>query len=107
MEMLKAKLCAFFRWKLDGAKHYIGRPMPEVHKNLGISDEVFDMACEVFETSLKKFNLSEKVYDTFVGRISGLRHEICFPPIVEGVLDEDKQSEDFQSSDQGKVGSLF
>ena len=57
MEMLKSKLCAFFQWKLDGAKHYIGRPMPEVHKNLGISDEVFDSACEVFCTSLKKFNL--------------------------------------------------
>ena len=57
MEMLKSKLCAFFQWKLDGSKHYIGRPMPEVHKNLGISDEVFDSACEVFCTSLKKFNL--------------------------------------------------
>lgn len=57
MEMLKSKLCAYFQWKLDGAKHYIGKPMPEVHKNLGISDEVFDSACEIFCTSLKKFNL--------------------------------------------------
>ena len=83
MEMLKTKLCAFFKWKLDGARFYIGRPMPEVHKNLGISDDIFDKACQVFITSLKKFNPSQDVFDTFVGRISGLRHEICFPPVNE------------------------
>ena len=45
MELLKEKLCAFFKYKLDGARFYIGRPMPEVHKNLGITNEVFDNAC--------------------------------------------------------------
>ena len=81
MEMLKTKLCAFFKWKLDGARFYIGRPMPEVHKNLGISDQIFDSACQVFITSLNKFHPTQDVFDTFVGRISGLRHEICFPPV--------------------------
>ena len=56
MELLKEKLCAYFKFKLDGARFYIGRPMPDVHKNLGITDEVFDMACAVFLTSLKKLN---------------------------------------------------
>jgi len=80
MEILKEKLRAFFKWKLDGARYYIGKPMPEVHENLGISDEVFDSACQVFIASLTKFKITPKVHDIFVDRISGLRHEICFPP---------------------------
>lgn len=28
--------------------------MPEVHENLGITDDVFDKACEVFVTSVNK-----------------------------------------------------
>ena len=45
MELLKEKLVQFFRWKMDGSRFYIGKPMPEVHKNLGITDAVFDSAC--------------------------------------------------------------
>ena len=81
MELLKDKLCAYFRFKLDGAKHYIGKSMPDVHRNLGISDEVFDKACVVFSTSLKKFKPKLKVMREFVRRISGIRDEICFPPV--------------------------
>ena len=88
MELLKEKLCAFFKYKLDGARFYIGRPMPEVHKNLGITDEVFDMACEVFITSLKKLKPKNKVFQTFVKRISGLRPEICFPPVKQTEQEE-------------------
>jgi len=47
---------------MDGSRFYIGIPMPEVHKNLGITDPVFDAACEVFITSLRKFNLKEDVH---------------------------------------------
>ena len=54
MELLKEKLVQFFKWQLDGQKFYIGKSMPEVHKDLGITNEVFDMACEVFTTQLKK-----------------------------------------------------
>ena len=55
--------------------------MPEVHKNLGISDEIFDKACQVFTTSLKKMKPKLKVMREFVARIGGLRPQICFPPV--------------------------
>ena len=54
MEILKDKLCAFFKYKLDGSKFYIGRSMTEVHKNLGISDELFDKMTAIFLDSLRK-----------------------------------------------------
>lgn len=44
MELLKYKLLMFFKWQLDGAPFYIGKPMYEAHKCLGITDEVFDAA---------------------------------------------------------------
>ena len=81
MEILKEKLVQFFKWQMDGAPFYIGKPMPEVHKNLGISDEMFDKACVVFETSCKKMKPKFHVMKEFIKRIGGLRHEICFPPI--------------------------
>ena len=81
MELLKEKLCCYFKYKLDGARFYIGRTMPDVHKNLGISDEIFDLVCQVFTTSLKKLKPTPEVFKTFVERISGVRDEIVFPPV--------------------------
>lgn len=81
MEILQEKLCQFFKFKLDGSRFYIGKPMPEVHKNLGITDEVFDNACLVFVNSVKKMKPRLKVMREFVKRIGGIRNEICFPPV--------------------------
>lgn len=80
MEMLKEKLCAYFKYKLDGTRFYIGKSMPDVHRNLGITHEVFDMAGEVLKTSLRKMNVSPAIFEVFFSRIVGIRHEICFPP---------------------------
>ena len=99
MELLKEKLCSYFKYKLDGSKFYIGKPMAEVHKNLGISDEVFDKACIVFGDSLKKMRPKLKVMREFVSRIGSIRPEICFPPVVE-------QRSDYNES-PGKERSLF
>ena len=80
MELLKEKLHQLFKFKLGGSKFYIGRDMAEVHKNLGITDDVFDKACEVFTKSVKKVKPNIKVMKEFIKRISGMRHEIVFPP---------------------------
>ena len=57
--------------------------MPDVHRNLGISNEIFDKACEVFTHSLRKVRPKLKVFREFVARIGGIRDEICFPPVEE------------------------
>lgn len=88
MEILKEKLCQFFKFQLDGSRFYIGKPMADVHRNLGISDEIFDKACEVFTVSLKKLKPKYKVFKEFIKRISNLRSEICFPPVTEKVVVE-------------------
>lgn len=89
MEILKEKLVQFFKFKLDGCRFYIGKPMPEVHKNLGITDAVFDKACVVFTTALKKLKPKLKVMREFVKRIGALRPDICFPPVVNDELNVD------------------
>ena len=62
MEMLKEKLCAYFKYKLDGTRFYIGRSMPDVHRNLGITDDLFDKVSQVFLNSLKKMKLKPDVF---------------------------------------------
>lgn len=64
---------------MDGQKFYIGRPMAEVHKNLGITDEVFDKACKVFTDAVRKQKIKLKVFLAFNKRIGGLRSQIVFP----------------------------
>lgn len=73
MEILQEKLCQYFKFKLDGSRYYIGKSMTEVHKNLGISDQVFDSACEIFTSSVKKMKPKLKVMREFVKRINGIR----------------------------------
>ena len=80
MELLKEKLHQLFKYKLDGSKFYIGKDMTEVHKDLGITDEIFDKACDVFTNSVKKVKPNIKVMKEFIKRISDMRPEIVFPP---------------------------
>lgn len=79
MEILKFKLLNFFKWKLDGAPFYIGTPMYEAHKNLGITDEVFDAASAVFTSQLRRIKPKMKVFREFVQRVGSMRHEIVIP----------------------------
>ena len=81
MEIIKDKLCAFFKFKLDGSRFYIGRSMTEVHRNLGITNELFDQMLQIFLTSLKK-QKKPKVFQAFYKRILALKSEICFPPAL-------------------------
>ena len=88
MELLKEKLLQFFRWQMDGQKYYIGRSMTEVHRDLGITDEVFDKACQVFTASVKKVKPKLKIMREFVKRIGGLRNEIVHPKNPDVSLDQ-------------------
>ena len=103
MELLKEKLVQFFRFKLDGSRFYIGKSMPDVHRNLGISDEVFTSACEVFEHSLSKVSNLKDINVEFAKRVSGIQDEICFPPIVES--EETNESPEAFTVDP--LGALF
>ena len=84
MEILKDKLCAFFKYKLDGSKFYIGKSMTEVHKNLGISDELFDKMTAIFLDSLRKkeHKIKPSVIRNFYKKVITLRSEICHPPML-------------------------
>jgi truncated hemoglobin YjbI len=77
--LLKFKLYHFFRWKLDGAPHYIGKTMYEAHKNLGITDEIFDKASTIFTTQLRRIKPKMKVFREFVKRVGDMRGEIVIP----------------------------
>jgi truncated hemoglobin YjbI len=79
MEILKFKLLHFFKWQLDGAPHYIGKSMYEAHKDLGITDEVFDAASAVFTSQLRRIKPKIKVFREFVNRVGALRPEIVIP----------------------------
>ena len=76
------KLVHFFKYKLDGERYYIGRDMTEVHKNLGITDEMFDRACQILTASFTKMKPTTSVLREFVKRITAMRSEISFPPPV-------------------------
>ena len=82
MELLKEKLCQYFRFLLKGSKFYIGKPMPEVHKDLGITNEVFDSAAQIFTDRLKAMKPKLKVFRSFFEAVNGIRDQICFPPVV-------------------------
>jgi len=79
MELLKFKLVQFFKFKLDGQAHYIGKDMYEVHKTLGITDKLFDKACVVFTQQLRRLKPKMPVFREFIKRISDLRPCIVIP----------------------------
>ncbi len=98
MELLKEKLCQYFRFLLKGSKFYIGKPMPEVHKDLGITNEVFDSAAQVLTRTLKAMKPKPKVFRAFFNSVNGIRDQICFPK---------KEEEDNADTNNETVGSLF
>ena len=84
--MLKEKMVTYFKYMLDGAKRYIGRPLDEVHSKLGITDQQFDVAVGKIINSLKKMRkegLKFQVMREFTRKINNLREQIVFPPPIE------------------------
>lgn len=80
MDILKYKLLQFFKWKLDGAPFYIGKSMYDAHKDLGITDEIFDKAASVFTTQLRRIKpMKMPVFREFVQRVGAMRNEIVIP----------------------------
>ena len=80
MSLLKEKIYQFFKFKFDGSKRYIGEPMEDVHRNMGISDKLFDIAAGKMLTALKKSKPKMPVMREVIKRINGLKPSICFPP---------------------------
>ena len=52
-EILKEKFFQYLKFLFGGSKHYIGRPLAEVHKDLGITDERFDEVNRKFVSSVQ------------------------------------------------------
>ena len=53
--------------------------MYEAHKDLGITDEIFDQASTVFATQLRRIKPKMKVFREFVKRVGDLRPVIVIP----------------------------
>ena len=82
-ESLEAKMFQFFKFQMNGSDAYNGRPLSEVHKNFGISNELFDKASEKIMRAFKKQKPKLPVLREFIKRVSALREEICSPPKQE------------------------
>ena len=53
-ESLEGKMFHFFKYKMDGTDTYEGRPLKDVHKNFGISNELFDKASSKIMNAFRK-----------------------------------------------------
>lgn len=42
MALFQEKMFQFFKFKMGGSKRYLGVSIEEVHRNMGITDELFD-----------------------------------------------------------------
>ena len=108
MELLHEKLFQFFKTLLDGQRFYIGKDMYEVHKSLGITDHLFDMAGNILAETVEKLKPrpSAFVRKTFVDRVTALRSQIV---IVQAANEDNKGEEkEYQTEDQTlfeKVGA--
>ena len=68
---------------MDGSDEYHDRNLKEVHKNFGISNELFDKASEKIMRAFKKQRPKLPVLKEFIKRVNALREEICSPPKQE------------------------
>lgn len=75
----KEKMYQYFKFKFDGSKRYIGTPIEEVHKNMGITHELFDKAATKMLASLKKMNPKLQLMREVIKRINDIKSLICFP----------------------------
>lgn len=78
MELLQEKLHQFFKTLLDGQRFYIGKDMYEVHKELGITDHLFDKAGSILAQTAARVTPtpSPHVQKVFNDRVTALRNVI-------------------------------
>ena len=52
--MFTEKMFQYLKYKLGGAKRYIGRDLTEVHDGMNISNSLYDKAVEIFIQNFKR-----------------------------------------------------
>ena len=72
-ELLKYKMFQYFKFMTNGTKRYIGKPLDEVHRHMGISEALFDKSKDKVLASMKKMRPRAPVLREFMKRIEDLR----------------------------------
>ena len=87
-ELLKYKMFEYFKFITDGTKRYIGKPIDEVHRHMGISETLFDKSKDKILAAMKKMRPRAPVLREFMKRIEELRSKICNQPLFEELKGE-------------------
>ena len=75
----KEKMYHYLKFLFDGSKHYIGTPLEVVHKDMGITDELFDRAVGDIMKVLKKTKPKLQVMREVIKRINDIRPKVVIP----------------------------
>ena len=75
----KERMYQYFKFLFNGSKHYIGTPLEVIHKDLGISDELFDKAVGIIITFVKKMKPKLQVMREVIKRINDVRPKVVIP----------------------------
>lgn len=75
--LLKYKMFEYFKYITNGQKNYIGRPIDEVHRHMGISETLFDKSKDKILAAMKKMRPRAPVLREFMKRIEELRSKLC------------------------------
>lgn len=63
-----------------GPGSYVGRPMKEAHKGLGITENDWSISVKHLTATLDKFNVPEREKNEVLNAISGLKNDIVEKP---------------------------
>ena len=86
--MFKYKMSEYFKYLAGGSKRYLGKPIDEVHRHMGISETLFDKSKDIILAAMKKMRPRAPVLIGFMKKIEELRSQICNQPLFEEIQGE-------------------
>ena len=75
-DRLKAHQRAFLAAAFGGPQVFTGRPIPEAHRGMEITDDAFDRVVSALMTALADLGIAKEAVNTVGERLEGMRGDI-------------------------------
>jgi hemoglobin len=75
-DALKGHQRMFLTYVLGGPEAYEGRPLPEAHRGLNITDEAFDEVANHLRLTLEEVDVDRSLISIILGFVEGVRPQV-------------------------------
>jgi len=106
LSQLKKHQRHFLTFATGGPNNYAGRNMRDAHLKLNLKENHFNVVAQILRETLLEIGVNEKIPDTIMNKIAGLKNDVLNLNSVENHLIPNEKHEDSNNKDLKKIDKI-